>query len=159
MTNREIYQFALHILAQHQISEDTADFEERAPYLLAACCTESKELDTALRKSLGQVVVSTITGVYMDLDDTFPLLQSFAILSGFYLAAMLILDENSELSDKLYDHYCDGMASIQAQIDKRLAEQEKANAEKEEEETEDTEQPEETVPWTLESIGETYFAD
>ncbi len=155
MKNREIYEFALHLLAYHQVSDESSDFEERAPYLLAACCTESKEMDRALRKSLGQITSSSIVGVYMDLEDTFPLLQSFAVLSGFYLAAMLIVDENSELSDKLYAHYCDGMASIQAQIDRWLEEQEKENEETIVPEPE----PEESDPWTLESIGEVYFTN
>ena len=150
MINREIYTLALHLLAQNQISEDTADFEERAPYLLAACCIEAQALDSALRKSLGQTASYGFTGVYLSLEDPFPLHQRFASLAGFYLAAMLIVDEDSELSDKLYAHYCDGMSTIQATL------------EKEEDEPDSPVQPdtpEENTPWVPGSIGEAYFYD
>ena len=145
MINREIYTFALHLLAQHQISEDTADFEERAPYLLAACCIEAQALDSALRKSLGQSASYDFSGVCLNLEETFPLHQNFASLAGFYLAAMLIVDEDSELSDKLYAHYCDGMASIQARLEKESESQGSS--------------PDAPATWQTESIGEAYFCD
>lgn len=145
MINREIYAFALHALAQHQISDQTADLEERAPYLLAACCTEAQALDTAWRRSLGQTSAPSIRGVSLSLEADFPLSQPFVPLAGFYLAAMLIIDEDADLSDKLYERWCDGMASIQAQIEARSV---PAPSEPPAQET-----------WTLESIGETYFAN
>lgn len=141
MINREIYAFALHALAQHQISEETADFEERAPYLLAACCTEAQALDTAWRTSVGESSAPAISGVRLELDEPFPLSQPFVPITGFYLAAMLIIDENIELSDKFYERYCDGMASIQTQLSARASDG-TANA-----------------AWSLESIGETYFVN
>ena len=129
MTNRNVYDFALHALALHRVGEDTADLEERAPYLLAACCSEAQELDNALRQSLGQPLPSGVVGVYLDLDATFPLSQSFATLAGYYLAAMLIVEEDPELSDKLYAHYCDGMAAIQTRLDRALEEKKKEEEE------------------------------
>ena len=149
MNNREIYAFALHALAQHQISDQTADFEERAPYLLAACCTEAQALDTAWRRSLGQTSAPALSGVRLDLEAEFPLSQPFVPLAGFYLAAMLIIDEDVELSDKFYERWCDGMASLRAQLEARIAE-ESAPAPSE---------PSDEKMWTLESIGETYFTN
>ena len=141
MINREIYAFALHALAQHESSLETADLEERAPYLLAACCTEAQALDTAWRKAHGQTAAPAVSGVRLALDEEFPLSQPFVPMAGFYLAAMLIVDEDTELSDKLYERYCDGMASMTAQLDALS----KSGV------SSDT-------AWTLESIGETYFA-
>lgn len=141
MINREIYAFALHALAQHQISEDASDFEERAPYLLAAVCTEAQALDTAWRRAMGQSSAPAIGGVRLELGAEFPLSAPFAPTAGFYLAAMLILDEDVELSDKLYDRYCDGMASITSQLETRSAGSESDAA------------------WSLESIRETYFVN
>ena len=152
MINREIYTLALHLLAQHQISEDTADFEERAPYLLAACCIEAQALDTALRKSLGQSVSYGFTGVCLDLEAPFPLHQSFASLAGFYLAAMLIVDEDGELSDKLYAHYCDGLASVQSRL-------EKADQQNGQGATSVPDGSASSAPWTVGSIEEAYFYD
>ena len=149
MINREIYAFALHALAQHQISSETADFEERAPYLLAACCTEAQALDTAWRRSLGQTSAPSISGVSLSLQADFPLSQPFVPLAGFYLAAMLIIDENADLSDKFYERWCDGMASIQAQIEARTEAQSAPTPS----------DPPAQEPWILESIGETYFVN
>ena len=34
----------------------------------------------------------------------------------FYLASMLLIDENSELSDTLYDRFCSAVATITSEI-------------------------------------------
>ena len=38
------------------------------------------------------------------------------ILTPFYLAAMLVIDYDEELSDKLYDRYCDSVSVISSAI-------------------------------------------
>ena len=45
MTNRDIYLRALSIIGESCDAEENEDYEERAPYLLAAFCTEAKEID------------------------------------------------------------------------------------------------------------------
>lgn len=116
MTNREIYRLALHLLAQQADSEENEDLEERAPYLLASFCSEASEVDRYLRQSEGLGGAVHFTRVCIGLDEPFPLLERLAPLGGLYLAAMLALDEDNDLSDRLYERYCDGMTALQCGI-------------------------------------------
>ncbi|MBQ9783399.1 MAG: hypothetical protein IJW44_02655 [Clostridia bacterium] len=112
MTNREIYENSLRLLAQGVVSGENEDYEERAPYLIASFCTEAEEIDSYLRKALGMAAAQSFGKVWLALEEEFPLLERLAPVACLYLAAMLILDEDSELSDKLYDRYCDAISSI-----------------------------------------------
>lgn len=112
MTNREIYESSLRVLAQSVTTGENEDYEERAPYLIAAFCTEAEEMDGYLRQALGMETSPSFGKVWQDLDEEFPLLERLAPAACLYLAAMLILDEDGELSDKLYDRYCDAMSSL-----------------------------------------------
>ncbi|MBQ8330979.1 MAG: hypothetical protein IJX94_00590 [Clostridia bacterium] len=128
MKNREIYENALRILAQNTTSGENEDYEERAPYLIASFCTEAEDTDRFLRLALGEAVAATFEKVWLALEADFPLLDRLAPVACLYVAAMLILDEDGDLSDKLYERYCDIMSGIRSDI-----------------------------PATLESISDTYF--
>lgn len=116
MRNRDIYSNALGLLAQGVDGAQTSDFEDRAPYILATFCREVFELDRAIRSILGVSSAQEFTGAYLSLDGEFPLLERFTAIAAKYLAAMLIIDEDSDLSDRLYAMYCDSMATLQSQI-------------------------------------------
>ena len=116
MRNRDIYSSALGLLAQGVDGAQTSDFEDRAPYILATFCREVFELDRAIRSILGVSSAQEFTGAYLSLDGEFPLLERFTAIAAKYLAAMLIIDEDSDLSDRLYAMYCDSMATLQSQI-------------------------------------------
>jgi hypothetical protein len=117
MLLRDIYQSALRFLAESTNASDNADYEERAPYILATLCCELQSADSTLRKFLGKATASISDSVYLPLDSEFPLLPRFSGIAALYLAAMLILDDNSSLSDSLYDKYCDAVSSIYASIE------------------------------------------
>ena len=117
MNNKDIYESALRILAESAAPEDNEDYEERAPYLLAAFCTEAEDTDKALRASLGEKKeAEAFNAVFLPLEARFPLLPRFSAAASFYLAAMLIIDDNAELSDRLYDKYCDAISRIQSTV-------------------------------------------
>ena len=116
MINRDIYTNALALLSQNISGEFCEDLEERAPYLLANFCREALELDKLIRSLSGLSAHGSFNGVFLDLDADFPLRDRIASVAAKYLAAMLIIDENSDLSDRLYDAYCDAMATIQCSI-------------------------------------------
>ena len=120
MINREIYLRALSLLGERCDSEGNEDYEERAPYLIAAFCTEAKEIDASYRESMKMSPAKEIDCVHIPLEATFPLADRFVNAATNYLAAMLIIDENTELSDKIYDIYCDLMASIQSEIPAKI---------------------------------------
>ncbi len=120
---RKVYESALCLLAESTAATENADYEERAPYILAVFCNEALALDEAMRKFTGQEEDISFDGIYLGLDDKFPLLPRFATLAALYLAAMLVLDDNAELSDKLYEKYeqgmravCDGMIGLNQSI-------------------------------------------
>ena len=120
MTNRDIYLRALSIIGESCDVGENEDYEERAPYLLAAFCTEAKEIDAAYRESMKISPAKEIDCVHLPLEASFPLASRFVTAAANYLAAMLIIDENAELSDKIYDIYCDLMATIQSGIPARI---------------------------------------
>lgn len=116
MKNRDIYASALNLLAQSEMSDENMDYEERAPYLIAAFCNEVCEMDSLLRKVMGSPSKGSFHEVWIPLDEDFPLLERFASVAAKYLAAMLVLDEDGELSDRLYEMYCDGISLIRSEL-------------------------------------------
>lgn len=116
MKNKDIYKSALSLISQDPSKDNNEDLAERAPYFLAAFCNEVKELDDRMRRILNIPEADDFDGVFLSLDKEFPLLDRFASVAAKYLAAMLMIDEDSELSDKLYALYCDGISLIQKEI-------------------------------------------
>ncbi len=112
MQNRSIYDAALRLLAESTVEGENEDYEERAPYLIAAFCTEMTELDGLLRTAAGEAIAALRDTVYLPLEDIFPLSDRFTAAASLYLAAMLILDSDEERSDKLYGQYSDAVSRI-----------------------------------------------
>ncbi len=112
MTNRDIYISSLAILAESMVEGDNDDYEERAPYLLAAFCTEARDTDICLRRALDEPEEKDFNAVFIPLENDFPLLERFSSAAALYLAAMLIIDDFPEMSDRLYDKYSDAMSAI-----------------------------------------------
>ena len=119
MQNRDIYISALRLIGELSL-QDNKDYEERAPYLLAAFCTESAEIDAAYRKEHSLASRPNVSSVCIPLDADFPCTDRFASAATAYLAAMLVIDENMELSDKLFDRFCSIMATIQSEIPSKI---------------------------------------
>lgn len=116
MKNRDIYKAALHILAQPISDDENEDFEDRAPFLISAFCFDVIEIDSILRKILGLKPIKEFNRVHLPLDEDFPLVDKLAHPAAKYLAAMLVIDENPELSDKLYEQYCDSISRLRSEI-------------------------------------------
>ena len=116
MKNRDIYVTALHLIAQSTMSDENADYEERAPYILASFCCEVSEVDKLLRRALKLPNEKKFNEVILSLDEDFPLLERFSSVASKYLAAMLVIDEDNQLSDKLFAMYCEGISIIQNEI-------------------------------------------
>jgi len=96
--------------------EQRGNFTSRAPYLLATVCCEARELDACYRKVHGLGEAPEFNEVEIDPVNTFPLCDRFVGAASAYLAAMFIMDEDPDLSDKFFDIYCDNMARIQSEI-------------------------------------------
>ena len=112
MIVRDIYDSALRMLAESTVVGDNEDYEERAPYLVAAFCTEAQDADVALRQATDEGKQKPFSPIFVAIEDDFPLLPRFASVAALYLASMLVLDYDSDVSDKLYDRYSDSMARL-----------------------------------------------
>ena len=135
MTNQEIYDGALRIIGESVEEEDNEDYRERAPYIIAMFCNETFVLDNTIRRLASTPERAFGTSIWLSLDTPFPATPRLAHAACLYLAAMLILDEDMERSDNIYEKYCDSIASIQTEVE---AKQKKAEPipEPEEEPTE-----------------------
>ena len=116
MKNRDIYNGALRILSEQIDLSANDDYQERAPYLIAAFCDENRDVDRAYRKANSLPEAPEVNAVCIELGEDFPCAPRFSSACCTYLAAMLIIDQDSDLSDKLYDKYSDMMSSICAGI-------------------------------------------
>ena len=116
MKNKDIYNGALRILSESMDEDANLDYEERAPYLIAAFCSENVDIDRAYRKANALPEGIEVNAVFVDLEDEFAFAPRFSSACCVYVASMLILDEHPELSDKLYDKYSDMMSSISSRL-------------------------------------------
>ena len=112
MLNVEIYNAALALISQRIGSSDVADYEERAPYLIASFCNTAKSIDVDIRRAKNLTLQSKFSSVCLSLEDEFPLCEYLTSAASLYVAAMLVIDEDEALSDSLYDKYCDSISSM-----------------------------------------------
>lgn len=111
MTNREIYDAALALLAEDQ-DELSTDYEERAPHILATFLCECGELDGRYRLARGITEGADGEGK-VDLDDTFPLSSRFFAAGVYYLAAVLVENENEGLCDRYFARYAAALKGVE----------------------------------------------
>ena len=116
MKLRSVYLTALKLIGEVDCSLSESELAERAPYIGAALCREAASLDRAYRKAFGIGESKEFEGLYLDLNAEFPLADRFAPAAAYFMAAMLILDEDTELYEKLFERWCDALASISAEI-------------------------------------------
>jgi hypothetical protein len=92
------------------------DYTARAPYIFAALVSEASRLDQLYRKAYGLPDQPPYDVMEISLDSEFPLCDRFVSAAVNYTAAMLILDDDPERSDALYEKYCDSIATIESSL-------------------------------------------
>ena len=110
MTCKSIYDAALRLLCE--VEENASDYEDRAGYILATFCTEASAIDNRYRAQNGEGPLLPFAKLFVELESDFPLSDVFLPAAEYYLAAMLAIDENEELSDRYFAKYTDSMTSI-----------------------------------------------
>ncbi len=116
MTLRNVYETALRLLGEIECTAGEDDLAERAPYIGAALCTEVSALDKAYRAAFGLDEEAAFPALYINLEDSFPLADRFAPAAAYYMAAMLILEQDNELYESLFDRWCSALAEISEEI-------------------------------------------
>lgn len=116
MQCQEILESAIRMLAESDSNGNTSDYTERAPYLLSVFCSKLLSLDNRYRKANGTDPVQQSIPGRIELDDLFPLSDAFVPAAIDYLASLLILEENEEISERLYEDYEDCITGIRAEL-------------------------------------------
>ena len=116
MTNKDIYDAALSLIAEPADDERNEDYLNRAPYILGSFFYENADLDTSYRKFTGLSPRGFVGAVFVPLEDEFPFAERFVSPAEYYLASMLVIDEDSELSDKFFDLFSTSMSGIMLEI-------------------------------------------
>ncbi len=112
MTYREILDASIRMVGESGENGNASDYEERASYLLATFCTECAGLDRKYRLANGMSDANFAATACVELDGAFPLCDVFAPAATYYLAAMLVLEENEDMSETLFARYSDALATL-----------------------------------------------
>lgn len=113
ITNRDIYNNALSLIGETLESNYLEDYEERAPYIIASVASQTKAIDKRIRLAEGLESAASFSPVFLSLDLDFPLCEQLTFPAALYLASLLVIDEDPDLSVNLYDKYCDTVSSLQ----------------------------------------------
>ena len=116
ITYQNILTSAILMVCEDDSTECCEDYGTRAPYLLATVCNECLSLDNRYRKALGAPIEEKRIPCAVSMTEEFPLSSPFVPAVTYYLAAMLILEENEDLSDKLFSLYTDAISTLQMQL-------------------------------------------
>ncbi|MBR2721463.1 MAG: hypothetical protein IKB75_01645 [Clostridia bacterium] len=116
MTYQNILSSAIRMVCEEEEAESCADYEARAPYLLGTVCNECLPLDTRYRATQGASPAEKSIPCAVTMSEEFPLSAPFVPAVTYYLAAMLVLEENEDLSDKLFSLYTDAISTLQMQL-------------------------------------------
>ncbi len=92
------------------------DYTARAPYIFAALVSEASRLDQLYRKAYDLPDQPPYDVMEISLDSEFPLCDRFVSAAVNYTAAMLILDDDVSLYEKLFHRWCDAICIIGTEI-------------------------------------------
>lgn len=112
MTYRDLFLTAVGMTGEEIDGGEIGDYEDCAPYLLATFCRECAAIDARYRAAHSLGTSTVPKGAYVDMEDNFPLCDALTPAASYYLASMLVADENEELSDRFFTLYTDAISAI-----------------------------------------------
>ena len=116
MITSTIYTSAISLISESTDESQNADYKERAPYLIGNFCGQVRGIDATLRKIRGEQAASFASPAAVSLNTEFPLLDDFIAPASLYLAAMLVIDYDPELYDRLFAQYSDAISMVCSSI-------------------------------------------
>lgn len=111
-----IYRAALHLISDRSGSCSEADYAERAPFIASAIVSEAAAVDREYRAAFSLPEGHYPSGTEIPMSASFPLSDRFATAASYFMAAMLVLDEDEERYETLYDLWTDALATIASEI-------------------------------------------
>ena len=112
MTYRQIYENALRLVCETDSTMNVSDYEERAAYILATFLGQCAPIDRQYRAAHQMGAQAVVPVACVDFDHTFDLADVFITPAEQYLAAMLVLDENEEMSERFFSLYTDSVSAL-----------------------------------------------
>jgi hypothetical protein len=97
-----------------------SDYTERAPYIVAALVSEAAQLDKCYRETFGLPEQPSYDSLEISLQSEFPLCDRFVSPAVNYIAALLILDDNTDLYERLFEKWSNALYAISAEIPAKL---------------------------------------
>ena len=116
MKHHEIYEAAVRLVCEDPESVNTDDYYDRAPYILATFLSDCAAQDQRYRKAHGMEAAAVPTVAYADLTEDFAFCDALVLPATYYLAAMLVADENEALCERFFALYTDSIARLQAEL-------------------------------------------
>lgn len=117
---KSIFDNALRLAGAGNDPDLTEDYAERMRYLLACFIGECYGMDASYRQRLAITGETVLPEVFdkavIDETEDFPMSVRFAPAAAYYVASMLVLEENPALSDRLYTRFEDALSHIRAGI-------------------------------------------
>ena len=107
MTYQDLIKSAISTVCEDtSTSAEIEDYTTRAQFLLATFVTQYAHLNGIYREAHGMEPCEISTDIAaIDPEDNFPICDVFTPAAIQYLASALVIDENEEMSDKLFDRY------------------------------------------------------
>lgn len=150
MLNSSILKSAMALICEALPNTPPDDYSERTPYILANFCNQCSRVNQKYITAHELEYLEYTERAVVDIDQTFPLVPALVPAATYYLAAMLVIDENEALSDKLFDLYAAEASSIAAEADAIL------NAPEPEPKPDPEPESEPPIPAVLETIVNKY---
>lgn len=115
MTNEEILKSATALLNESCVNVPK-DYRDRAVYILGQFYSGHESLDKRYRKAHGLPVNEASAPTVAELEAEFTFVPALAPSAIYYLAAMLVMDENEDLGDKIFALHADALSTVKASL-------------------------------------------
>ncbi len=112
----DVYKLSLSLLGEEVSAAYSADYTERAPYLIGIVCSEMADIDRVFRGECGRAEQGTFAGEKIELSADFPLCDEFSPAAGFYLASLLIMDGDARRSDMFFEKYDESVRRVMSSL-------------------------------------------
>ena len=113
--NEDILHSATAMICENS-EEPPADYLERAPFIIGQFYLQFEKLDERCRKAYGRQKDYAIGSVYAMLEQDFLFVPELVPAAIYYLASMLVMDENEMLGERLFDLFADAISTLEASL-------------------------------------------
>lgn len=116
MKCKELFDTVMQLIFETDSGADTDDYAEQFPYILATFCNDNAFYDSHYRVANSLPEQKNIAFMSLGLADDFPFCERFIAPASYFIASMLVADENEELSDMFFDRYSDSFSALISEI-------------------------------------------